>query len=109
MKILIFGSSGLVGSSLVKNLPKIITNSEIIPSTRDDTNLFSASETLKKKSTNPDIVVNAAAKVGGIQANNTERTDFILDNLKININILESLIPFKNVKVINLVAVAFIL
>ena len=32
MKILIFGSSGLVGSSLVKNLPKIITNSEIIPS-----------------------------------------------------------------------------
>ena len=67
MKILIFGSSGLVGSSLVKNLPKIITNSEIIPSTRDDTNLFSASETLKKiKSTNPDIVVNAAAKVGGI-------------------------------------------
>jgi len=103
MKILIFGSSGLVGTSLVKNLPKIITNSEIIPSTREDTNLFSASETLKKvKTTNPDIVVNAAAKVGGIQANNTERTDFILDNLKININILESLIPFKNVKVINL-------
>ena len=71
--------------------------------------MFSASETLKVKSTNPDIVVNAAAKVGGIQANNTERTDFILDNLKININILESLIPFKNVQVINLGNVAFIL
>ena len=103
MKILIFGSSGLVGTSLVKNLPKIITNSEIIPSTRDDTDLFSESETLAKiKSTNPDIVINAAAKVGGIQANNINRSEFILDNLKININILESLIPFKNVKVINL-------
>ena len=41
MKILIFGSSGLVGSSLVNNLTKIITNSEIFPSTRDDTDLFS--------------------------------------------------------------------
>ncbi len=103
MKILIFGSSGLVGSSLVNNLTKIITNSEIFPSTRDDTDLFSASDTLKKiELTNPDVVINAAAKVGGIQANNTQRTEFILDNLKININILESLISFENVKVINL-------
>ena len=103
MKILIFGSAGLVGSSLVSNLPNIITDCKIFPSSRKDTNLFSASETLKKiNSTNPDVVINAAAKVGGIHANNTQRTEFILDNLKININILESLIPFDNVKVINL-------
>ena len=42
----------------------------------------------------PDYIVNAAAKVGGIVANNTQRTEFILENLKININILESIIEF---------------
>ena len=30
----------------------------------------------------PDIIINAAAKVGGIHANNTQRTDFIFNNLK---------------------------
>jgi GDP-L-fucose synthase len=46
--------------------------------------------------------VNAAAKVGGIYANNTKRADFIIDNLKINLNILESVIEFSGIKVINL-------
>ena len=103
MKILVFGSAGLVGTSLLRNLSNIVTNSEVIPSNRDDTNLFSFSETLNKiESTNPDIVINAAAKVGGIKANNTQRSEFILQNLKINMNILESLIPFSNIKFINL-------
>lgn len=103
MKILIFGSTGLVGTSLVNSLSKIISDCEIFPSSRADTDLFSASETFKKiESTSPDVVINAAARVGGIHANNTQRSEFILDNLKININILESLIPFKSVKVINL-------
>ena len=55
-------------------------------------NLFSYEETKKiiEKNT-PDIVVNCAAKVGGIVANNTNRTDFILNNLKINMNIIESI------------------
>ena len=34
----------------------------------------------------PDLIINAAAKVGGIQANNTQRTDFIMENLKIIMN-----------------------
>ena len=46
--------------------------------------------------------MNAAAKVGGIYANNTKRADFIIDNLKINLNILESVIEFSGIKVINL-------
>tara|TARA_B100001029_G_scaffold74264_1_gene60645 strand:+ start:187 stop:939 length:753 start_codon:yes stop_codon:yes gene_type:complete len=47
-------------------------------------------------------LINAAAKVGGIMANNTYRTEFIIENLKINLNILESCIDYKNIKIINL-------
>lgn len=103
MKILIFGSNGLVGSSLKMELPNILSDVSITSSTRKDTDLFSLQETKKIISDiKPDIVINAAAKVGGIHANNTQRTEFILNNLKININILESLIPFSNIKLINL-------
>ena len=47
-------------------------------------------------------MVNAAAKVGGILANNTYRTEFIIENLKINLNILESCIEYPDIKIINL-------
>lgn len=77
--------------------------SEVIESSRNDTNLFSFEETFNKiKSTKPDLIINAAAKVGGILANNTFRTEFILENLKININVLESIIKFPEIKLINL-------
>ena len=85
MKILILGANGLVGSSLARNLSKLIPSSKIISSTRNDTDLFSLDETKKLIDTElPDIIINAAAKVGGIHANNTQRTDFILNNLKIS-------------------------
>jgi GDP-L-fucose synthase len=103
MKILIFGGNGLVGSSLNRLLPIKLKDSEIFVSTRKDTNLFSLSETkaiLDK--VRPDVVINAAAKVGGILANDTLRSEFILDNLKINMNILESLIQRPNIYFINL-------
>lgn len=103
MKVLIFGSTGLVGSSLVRNLSNNSKLDKIIASTRKDTNLFSIDETRKIiELHNPNIIINAAAKVGGILANNTYRTNFILSNLKININILESIIDKPNIKVINL-------
>jgi GDP-L-fucose synthase len=38
----------------------------------------------------PDVVVLAAAKVGGIQANNSYPADFLLDNLKIQTNVIET-------------------
>ena len=103
MKIIIFGSNGMVGRSLVRILSKSDSISEVISSSRDDTNLFSLDETLiKMKKENPDIVINAAAKVGGIYANNTKRSEFIFQNLKINMNILEACIEFPKTKIINL-------
>tara|TARA_Y100000768_G_scaffold385532_1_gene371842 strand:+ start:699 stop:1631 length:933 start_codon:yes stop_codon:yes gene_type:complete len=103
LKILLFGSNGLVGSSLTRVLKQSNKVEELISSTRKDTNLFSFEETKKRiKETNPDVLINAAAKVGGIVANNSLRTEFILENLKINMNILEASIPFPKMKIINL-------
>lgn len=103
MKVLIFGSNGLVGSSLVKRLQYSNSNMEVFASNRSDTNLFSSSETQKKViEVEPDVVVIAAAKVGGIVANNTYRYDFINENLKIVINIFEACKVNKNIKIINL-------
>lgn len=103
MKILIFGGNGLVGSSLNRSLPTKLQGAEIFVSTRKDTNLFSLSETKKViDNIKPDVVINAAAKVGGILANNTKRSSFIIDNLKINMNVYESCINFSEIKIINL-------
>ena len=103
IKILIFGSNGLVGSNLSRILSKSSFVSKVIPSTRKDTNLFSLTETSRKiEHEKPDIIINAAAKVGGIMANNTFRTEFILENLKINLNVLESIINYPDIKLINL-------
>ena len=103
MRILVFGSTGLVGSSTVKALIKNDTYSKVFGSTRKDTNLFSFDDTYETiKDFRPDVIVNAAAKVGGILANNTDRFEFITENLKINMNILESLKHFKDIKLVNL-------
>lgn len=102
MKTLIFGSKGMVGSSISRILEQD-SKYELILSNREKTDLFNLNETKKLiKEIKPDVVVNAAAKVGGIYANNTQRFSFIIDNLKINMNILESCKPFSEIKVINL-------
>ena len=102
MKTLIFGSKGMVGSSISRILEQD-SKYELILSNREKTDLFNLNETKKLiKEIKPDVIVNAAAKVGGIYANNTQRFSFIIDNLKINMNILESCKPFSEIKVINL-------
>ena len=58
-------------------------------------NLYSVEDWFKKNS--PDIVVIAAAKVGGIQANNLYPSDFLIQNLKIQNNLIETSHKF-NVK-----------
>ena len=101
--VLVFGSNGLVGSSCVRVLSKSSKVSNVIASTRNDTDLFSFEETKQKIiNSKPDVVIIAAAKVGGILANNTYRTEFLIENLKINMNILESLISYPDVQIINL-------
>jgi len=103
MKVLLFGSNGLVGSNCKEVLENSSKVKELICSTRDDTNLFDYQQTKQTiENINPDLIINAAAKVGGILANNSLRVQFLIENLKINMNILESVITDKNIKVINL-------
>jgi len=102
-KVLILGSNGLVGSSLNRVLSGSENSYTIISSTRSDTDLFNFEATKSLiESTEPDVIINAAAKVGGIHANNTQRLDFILYNLKINLNLLESCIPYPKINIVNL-------
>jgi GDP-L-fucose synthase len=101
--VLILGSNGLVGSSLVRTLENSSKVSYIYKPSRKELDLFSLDQTKKFISSNkPEIIINAAAKVGGILANNTNRSSFIIDNLKINLNVYESCINFPEIKIINL-------
>ena len=103
MNILIFGGNGLVGSSLVRKFQLQHKEINLITSTRNDTDLFSLEQTKKKiNDSKPDIVIIAAAKVGGIYANNTQRFNFIIDNLKISMNVFESLVEYNDTKIINI-------
>lgn len=103
MKVLVLGSTGLVGSSVSRKFKENSFFKEVITTTRSDLDLFDQSKVKNFiNETKPDFIVNAAAKVGGILANDTYRADFILENLKINVNLLEAVIPFNKTKVVNL-------
>ena len=87
-RIYIAGHTGLVGSALVKSLTaKGYTN--IIGKTIDELDLRNpmAVKTFFEWA-KPEYVILAAAKVGGIVANNTYRAEFIYDNLMIQNNII---------------------
>jgi len=89
-KIYVAGHRGLVGSAIVRNLQgKGFTN--ILTRTHADLDLTNQAATeaffAQEK---PDYVFLAAAKVGGIHANNTYPAEFIHDNLAIQINIIHS-------------------
>ncbi len=103
MKILILGSNGLVGSSLTKILAEDKDNFEIIPANRQTCDLLDFQKTKNYiNNVSPNLIINCAAKVGGIFANSTYRSDFLIENLKINLNFLESIIEKPEIKVINL-------
>jgi GDP-L-fucose synthase len=101
--ILVFGSNGMVGSSVSRKLKKSKKVNKLTLSSRSDTDLFNSSEVFEKiNKVEPDVIINCAAKVGGILANNTYRTEFLIENLKINMNIVEGIRDNKNIKLINL-------
>ncbi|EKD67348.1 MAG: hypothetical protein ACD_48C00466G0002 [uncultured bacterium] len=82
------GQSGLVGTAIVRNLRgKGYTHILLCSRTQVDLLNKDAVERFFKKN-RPMYVFLAAAKVGGIWANNTQKADFIYDNLQIQTNII---------------------
>jgi GDP-L-fucose synthase len=88
-KVLVAGANGMVGSAIVRNLErKGCTN--IIKGTRDDVDFTNQDETERYFcSEEPEYVFVAAAKVGGIMANNNYKAEFLTENLQIQTNIIQ--------------------
>lgn len=89
-KIFVAGHRGLVGSAITRNLQQN-NYTNLLLRTRLEVDLTDLRQVLHFFETErPEYVFLAAAKVGGIQANNIYRADFILENLKIQNNVIES-------------------
>ena len=89
-KIYVAGHRGLVGSAIVRNLEaKGYTN--IIYRTHEELDLTNQADVQAFfKEEQPEYVILAAAKVGGIHANNTYPADFIYENLMIQNNVIKA-------------------
>ena len=87
-KIYVAGHNGLVGSAIVKNL-RAKGYSNIVTKTHDALDLMDQRAVAKFfEDEQPKYVFLAAAKVGGIVANNTYRADFIYENLQVQNNVI---------------------
>ncbi len=89
-KFAVFGSSGMVGSAICRSLKRNGYKNVLFPKRKElDLLDYKSVENWFKKF-NPEIVLLAAAKVGGIYANSRFPADFILENLKIQTNVIEA-------------------
>jgi GDP-L-fucose synthase len=89
-KIYVAGHTGMVGSAIVRSLKTKGYNNLIFTTYPefDLTNQQVVTDLFKKEK--PEYVINAAAKVGGIHANNTYRGQFIYENMMIQNNVIHS-------------------
>ena len=94
IKIYIAGHRGLVGSAIKREFEKKGYTNLIYKTHKelDLTDSNAVKDFFEKEK--PDWVIQAAAKVGGIQGNNTYPVEFMLENLKIQNNIIEN--SYKN-------------
>lgn len=89
-KIFVAGHKGLVGSAIVRNL-KENGYTNIVTKTRQELDLLNQKDVLDFfEDQKPEYVFDAAARVGGIYANDTFSGDFIYENIQIQTNLINS-------------------
>ena len=87
-KVYVAGHMGMVGSAIVRRLSKE-NGLEILTRSRKELDLFNQRSVIDfLRSERPDYVFIAAAKVGGILANDQQRADFIYQNLLLETNLI---------------------
>jgi len=89
MRIVVAGGTGLAGSAIVRAYQG--AGEEVIPVSRKVVDLLDRDATFKFiKDVKPSLIVDAAAKVGGIGANNSFPVEFLSDNVRIQSNLMEA-------------------
>ena len=89
MSVLVAGSTGLAGSAIAAAFES--KGEEVVRVNRSVVDLMDLEATKKfLKSTKPTLVIDAAAKVGGIGANNSFPVEFLADNIRIQNNLMQA-------------------
>ena len=89
MRILVAGSTGLVGSAITRALE--MTSHEVVRVSSKVVNLTDRRATFDfLHEVKPDAVIDAAAKVGGIGANNSQPVEFLSANVQIQTNLMDA-------------------
>ena len=87
MKILLTGSNGMVGKNILEH--KSVQNYDFLTPSRKELNLLNFEDVKKYIAIHqPDFIIHAAGKVGGIQANIAEPVNFLVDNLDMGRNVI---------------------
>lgn len=93
-KIYVAGSTGMVGSAIIRSL-KANNYINVITHTHDEIDLTDIQAVDKFFEQNqPEYVIDAAAKVGGIKANSEQMADFLMENMLIQNNLINSSLKY---------------
>ena len=89
MTILVAGGTGLAGSAIVRELERV--NKKVISISSKDVNLLDRAKTFTYiKDLKPNVIIDAAAKVGGVGSNNAYPVEFLSQNLQIQSNLMDA-------------------
>ena len=87
--MLVAGGTGLAGSAIIRELERV--NKKVIGISSKDVNLLDRAKTFSYiKDLSPTVIIDAAAKVGGVGSNNSYPVEFLSQNLQIQSNLMDA-------------------